>query len=287
MIKVFDRIKRPLAATTLAVFLGVGGLLSGCATPPPPSDKELVKEYNQVNDPAEPTNRAIWEFNRALDTLLLKPAAVAYRDLTPPPFQRRVRNVLNNLRSPIIFLNDIMQGEVERAGVTMVRFIINSTVGILGLGDPASDMGYAFHDEDFGQTLAAWGFDEGPFVMLPVLGPSNPRDAVGTVVDWFIDPFAVWARNTERDALIYARAGVDAVDTRAGLIDTLDDLEKSSLDYYAAIRSLYRQRRTDLIRNGEGDPKRKSPQVNRAPMDIDDMPGIDSGDVDEEISTKK
>lgn len=240
-------------------------LATGCATPPPASDKDAVAEYNEINDPAEPTMRAIFTFNRALDTMILKPAAVVYKDMLPKPVQTRVHNFLNNLRSPVIFINDLLQGDMDRAGTTFVRFLINTTVGILGLGDPASDLGYAFHDEDFGQTLAKWGLQDGPYVMLPVFGPSNPRDAVGLVVDFFIDPFSNWARNTDNNGLIIARTATSAVDSRARHFDALEDLEKSSLDYYAAIRSLYRQRRIDEIKNGKSSANSPAPSINQLP----------------------
>jgi phospholipid-binding lipoprotein MlaA len=255
-----DSFFRALAPILVAVFL-----FTGCAATPPPDDPDAVAEYHEINDPAEPTMRAIFEFNRALDTLLLKPAATFYKDMTPPGFQTRVYNFLNNLRSPIIFLNDILQGETERAGTTFVRFLVNSTIGVLGLGDPATDLGWEYHDEDFGQTLAIWGMQEGPYVMLPVFGPSNPRDAVGMVVDFFIDPFSNWARNTDRDGLIISRTATRGVDSRARHYDVLEDLEKSSLDYYAAIRSLYRQHRADAISNGESDANMPAPSINEAP----------------------
>lgn len=228
------------------------GLVSGCATAPDPTDREAEVEYQQINDPGEPTNRAVFAVNQVLDKGVLKPAAGMYRDLVPPAVRTGVGNALNNLRSPVIFFNDVLQGEMRRAGVTFMRFVINTTIGIGGLGDPASDMGFPYHSEDFGQTLAAWGIGEGPFVMLPVFGPSNPRDAVGLVVDFLVDPINMWATNTDRDYIIYARGATRAVDERARNYDLLEDLERSSLDFYATIRSLYRQRRTDEIGNGAG-----------------------------------
>jgi len=225
-------------------------LTSGCATAPDPSDPEAVAEYRELNDPGEPLNRAVFAVNRALDTGVLKPAAGMYRDLIPPAVRTGVHNALNNLRSPVVFLNDVLQGEMDRAGTTLMRFVINTTLGLGGLGDPASDMGFPHHNEDFGQTLAVWGVDEGPYVMLPVFGPSNPRDAVGLVVDFLVDPFNWWAANTDRDALPYLRGATRAVDERARHYDTLEDLERSSLDFYATVRSLYRQRRANEIGNG-------------------------------------
>ena len=238
-------------------------LLAGCATAPDPSDREAVAEFEQINDPAEPTNRVIFEFNRFFDTVLLKPIAEFYRAVAPAAVQRGVHNFLNNLRSPVIFFNDVLQGEMERAGTTAVRLVINSTVGIAGFGDPAAEWGFPYHNEDFGQTLAVWTVPAGPYVMLPLFGPSNPRDTVGIVVDFFVDPINWWARDTGREYVIFARTGVRAVDLRARNLDALEDLEKSSLDFYAAIRSLYRQRRADEISNGETSAKMPAPGISR------------------------
>lgn len=227
-------------------------LIGGCTAMPDPTDREAVEEFRKFNDPAEPTNRAIFEFNRLFDKAILKPLATAYRDFTPQFFQDAVGNVLANLKAPIVFMNDVLQGEAARAGQTVARFVINSTIGVAGIGDPAKDMGLPPHGEDFGQTLAVWGVPEGPYMMLPLLGPSNPRDVVGLVADFLADPLNLWATNTNRDWIVYSRTGVTAIDRRARSIDSLDDLEKSSLDFYATIRSLYRERRTDDIRNGRG-----------------------------------
>ena len=226
-------------------------LIVGCATAPDPGDAEAVAEYKQINDPAEPAMRGVFAFNQAVDKVVVRPAAGMYRHLVPPPVRNGVHNALNNLRSPVVFVNDLMQGELGRAGVTFMRFLINSTIGILGFGDPATDMGFEYHTEDFGQTLAVWGIADGPYLILPVFGPSNPRDAVGLAVDFLVDPFNWWAANTDREWATYGRGGTRAVDERARNFDALDDLEKSSLDFYAAIRSLYRQRRADEISNGE------------------------------------
>ncbi len=235
---------------------------------PDPNDAEAVAEYNKVNDPAEPANRAIFEVNRSLDTAFLKPLATFYRDVTPQFFQDRINDALNNLRSPVIFLNDLLQGELDRAITTAVRFMVNSTWGLLGLNDIATDMGFEGHDEDFGQTLAVWGVPQGPYIVLPLFGPSNPRDAIGIVVDFLVDPFNIWADNTDRDFAILSRSGTRAVDLRATHMEALDSLEKSSLDFYASIRSLYRQRRANEIRNGQPSANMPAPGLSQAPSVI-------------------
>jgi phospholipid-binding lipoprotein MlaA len=248
-------VKRLRVVAVLAVLFAA----AGCASAPDPSDPEAVTEFLQLNDPLEPTNRGMFEVNRALDNAVLKPTATAYKAVAPEFVRTRITNILANLRSPVILANDIMQGEFKRAATTFLRFFINTTIGIAGMNDMATAMEIEGHDEDFGQTLAVWGVSEGPFIMLPLFGPSNPRDTVGLVVDFIIDPLRIWASNTERDFVPIARAGVDAVDIRSRNLDVLDDLEKSSLDFYAAIRSLYRQRRADAISNGQGSATTPAP----------------------------
>ena len=240
---------------------------------PDPSDQEAVAEFKEINDPAEPAMRAIFEFNRVLDKAFLKPAAEFYKGFLPPPLQSGVYNVLNNLRTPVILLNDVLQGKFERAGTTLARFFVNSTIGVLGFSDQAADMGMEYHNEDFGQTLAVWGADEGPYLMLPIFGPSNPRDAVGLAVDFLTDPINLWARNTDREAVIWARTGTRAVDQRARNFDVIEDLEKSSLDFYATVRSLYRQRRNDEINDGKPSANMPAPGFGEAPP----FPGKDDG----------
>ena len=232
--------------------------LTNCASPPE-GDAEAMAEFKKVNDPVEPMNRGIFSFNQGLDKAVVKPITGGYRAITPDPVRRSVHNFLTNLRSPVILFNDVLQGELSRAGVTIMRFLINSTIGVAGLWDQAAGMGFERHDEDFGQTLAVWSVPAGPYVMLPIFGPSNPRDAVGKLVDFFIDPLNLWAANTERDWIPLTRTLVGGIDTRDQLWDVLDDLEKSSIDFYAAIRSLYRQRRADDIKNGEGSDTQPTP----------------------------
>ncbi len=249
-----------IAAFGMPLLLAV--VLSGCAQSPNPGDAVAIAEYQEINDPAEPTMRAIFGFNRVLDSSVLKPVSKTYRDIAPETIRLGVHNFLRNLRSPVIFINDVLQGEINRAGVTLARFLINTTVGILGINDQAAEMGLDFHDEDFGQTLAIWGIDEGPYLMLPIFGPSSPRDTIGLVVDFFLDPLNMMAFNTDRRWITISRESVSAVDFRSRHYDEIEDLEQSSLDYYATIRSLYRQRRKDEIRNGALAPLDNGPEIN-------------------------
>ena len=224
------------------------------------------------NDPLEGLNRGIFEFNRVVDGVLIKPISQIYRGVLPQQAQDSVRSFLRNLRTPIILANDVLQGDMDRAGTTISRFLVNSTLGILGLFDVAGDhLGIPFHDEDFGQTLGAWGVGEGFYLVLPILGPSNPRDFVGVVTEWFVDPVNIYLDHEDLDGLIYVRAGLGGIDTRARAIDVLEELERTSLDYYAAIRSLYRQQReAAILDNRSADDTPKVPNVSKAQVSLPD-----------------
>lgn len=256
-------------ASRLGLALIAGLAIAGCAAAPDPTDKDAVAEFEEINDPIEPTNRAIFKANRVVDKAVLKPVAFVYKEYTPAFLQKSVFNLLNNLRAPVIFFNDVLQGELQRAGTTLVRFVINSTVGIGGLRDQAGPWGFEHHSEDFGQTLAVWRVPEGPFIMLPILGPSNPRDTVGLVVDYLIDPLNIWLTNTNREEWIYVRTGMRIVDERARNYDVLEDLERSSLDFYAAMRSSYRQRREDEIGQGKSTATLPAPGLSETPITPD------------------
>ena len=247
-------------------------LLAGCATPPSASDPEALEAYKEANDPLEPMNRYFFELNYAADELLFKPLAGWYYVALPNFAQDGVRNALRNVRSPVVLANDLFQGETDRAGVTVERFLVNSTMGVGGLFDIASRIGLDYHDEDFGQTLAVAGVGEGPYLMLPLLGPSNPRDAVGRVVDMLFDPLTYVGMFAVSNIGLAADV-VDGVDTRARNLKTLDEIRKGSLDYYATIRSLYRQHRNDEINNG------RTPADGAAPADQQSFKGVTSPQV--------
>jgi phospholipid-binding lipoprotein MlaA len=223
----------------------VGLSLMGCASPGGSSAAD-----DEVNDPLEVPNRLIFSVNDALDTLVMRPVAHVYREAVPDPIQTVVRSFLNYLRTPVILANDLLQGEWDRALVTLQRFAQNSMV--VGLWDLAAERGQPFHDEDFGQTLGVWGMGEMFYLVLPVFGPSNPRDGIGLVVDQYLDPLNLYLSNTHRNGITLARSGMDGVDTRSHYLKTIDEIGKTSLDYYATIRSLYRQKRADEISNGKG-----------------------------------
>lgn len=231
-----------------AAALGAALFSSGCVMLNTP---EKIAQVQETRDPLEPFNRTMFEFNLWLDRLILRPTAVIYRQVVPEPVRNGVNNALFNLRHPRTFLNDVVQLSPERAYVTLVRFAVNSTVGVLGVMDVAKGWGYPGHEEDFGQTLGAFGVSEGPYLVLPLFGPSNFRDAAGFVVDSYADPVNYIARDRDRDWVPIARVAATGINTRSRNIESLDDVEKKSIDFYATIRSLYRQRRSDEIRNGQ------------------------------------
>jgi phospholipid-binding lipoprotein MlaA len=234
-------------------------VLGGCASVP--NDPEERKAYYETNDPIEPVNRAIFSFNQGLDAVILKPVASVYKQVLPQILQDGIRNFLNNLRTPLILANNLLQGDIDGAHQTIARFTTNSILGIGGFGDPAGDLGVKYRSEDLGQTLGVWGMGEGPYLMLPIFGPSNPRDLIGLVVESVADPIDIWADNTDRDAIPISRLLLRGIDRRAGNLKTIDELEKSSLDFYATVRSLYRQVRADEIRNGDTDDTIPSPSI--------------------------
>ena len=240
-----DRSNRKLIAARLLLLALLALPLTNCATAPE-GDPDAMARYEEANDPMEPWNRGVLEFNRGFDDFVLRPIAVVYRHILPEVVRERIHLFLMNLRTPVILANDLMQGEPERAGETLGRFVINSTVGVGGLFDVATEWGLEPHNEDFGQTLAVWGAGEGAYLMLPFFGPSNPRDATGIVVDLFFDPL----NYVLDDKYLIARTATRAVDERERNIENLDNLEATSIDFYAALRSLYRQYRDNEVRNG-------------------------------------
>ncbi len=241
----------------LIVLLAALTLVAGCASQPKPAadtwstnDNQDIEEIDEENDPLELLNRFTFSFNLALDTFIFRPGAATYRFLLPVEVRDSVRNALRNLSTPVVLANDLLQGELERAETTLVRFLVNSTVGLLGLFDVAADWGYPYHDEDFGQTLAVHGVSEGFYLVLPIFGPSNPRDGIGMLVDTFLDPLTYVAHNNDAEEYLIARAGIAGIDLRSRNIEVLDDLKRDSIDFYARIRSLYRQSRANAISNG-------------------------------------
>jgi phospholipid-binding lipoprotein MlaA len=225
--------------------------LGGCATRPGDDDPEGQAEYREANDPFEPTNRVMFEVHEAIDRAVLQPIAEAYRDVLPQPVRTGIRNLLGNLRAPVILTNDLLQGNISRARITLARFMVNSTLGLGGILDVARDWGVPGHSEDFGQTLAVWGAGEGFYMFVPLLGPSSPRDVAGQGVDFMFNPLTWLGQGILVDVAGWSRLGLTVVDTREALLEPIDQLRATSLDPYSTLRSAYRQRRGYEIRNEE------------------------------------
>jgi phospholipid-binding lipoprotein MlaA len=212
-------------------------LLSGCATIP--SGKA------DPRDPWEGFNRASYKFNDALDRAVAKPVAKGYKKVTPRVVRTGVSNFISNLGTITTVVNDVLQGKIKQAGQDSGRFLLNSTLGLAGLFDPASAAGLERNDEDFGQTLGKWGVKSGPYLMLPILGPSTVRDTFGRVPDQFTNPVYY----LQDDSTRYLIRGVDFLDLRASLLDLDDQIEKS-YDKYAFIRNAWLQRREYKVTDG-------------------------------------
>ena len=224
----------------------LSALTAGCST----RDPEALAQ----NDPYEPTNRAVTKMNTAIDNAVAKPVAKFYNHAVPVPVRDSIHNALTNLDKPVVFGNDILQGEGTRAGETLERFTLNSTLGVAGLFDVATVFGVPDHSEDFGQTLGVWGFGEGPYLVMPFMGPDPPRDLAGDVADIFMDPLT-YIKFHGSDTWYAVRTGVDVLDLRARNVDTVEQIERTSIDFYATTRSLYRQYRNAEIRNGAPEPQ--------------------------------
>lgn len=227
---------RPSALAMAALLAAMA--LSGCATPP--TDPVQRAEFDRINDPLEPMNRKIFAVNKAIDKYALRPVAIGYRSVVPEFARNGVHNALQNLGEPLTFGNKLLQGEPVAAGKTLVRFTANSTLGVAGLIDVATPRGLARQPAgDFGATLHQWGVGDGPYVVLPLFGPSSTRDAVGGRLDSFIDPVG----SLLPDGASTGTSLGKGLDMRANTVDSTDELERSSVDYYATLRSVMRQRR--------------------------------------------
>lgn len=225
-------------------------LLTGCAA----AGQDRLAE----RDPLEGFNRGVWAVNRGVDKVVLKPVSTVYRTVTPKPARRGLSAILANLGEPFSFINNLLQGKPDRAFNNLGRFVVNSTIGVGGLADHASGLGMKPTPEDFGQTLAVWGANGGPYLVLPILGPSTLRDGVGSGIAQLADPYRVCLREcgiasgSER----LAATGAEIVVTRADLTEAgADAFLDTSLDSYAAARSAYLQRRRAQILDGEDEQR--------------------------------
>jgi len=228
----------------LCTFFLIGFLfLGGCATTDP--------DFADPRDPLEGFNRAMFSFNDFLDRAIFKPLAQGYKLIVPSPVDKGVTNFFNNLEDVTSAINSLLQFKVGHAATDLARVVVNSTVGIGGLFDVATRLDLQRYKEDFGQTLGVWGVASGPYLVLPVLGPSSGRDAVGVVVDWFADPLPYLKDDTVRWSL----RGLDLVDTRADLLNASRVLDQAALDPYSFVRDAYLQRRRSMVYDGNPPPE--------------------------------
>lgn len=231
----FNRLRALLVCGVAALTL-----LSGCAN------------TGNARDPLEPVNRAIYHFNDGVDKAVLKPVAEAYREVLPQFVRTGVSNFFSNINDVLIALNNMLQGKLPDAVSDAGRVVINTTAGLLGVLDVATEVGLEKHDEDFGQTLGRWGFGDGPYLVLPLFGPSNMRDALARVVDNRLDPITYVDPSRDRNLLLIARL----INRRSELLDTSKILETAALDPYEFLRDAYLQRRRNLVHDGSPPPEK-------------------------------
>jgi phospholipid-binding lipoprotein MlaA len=226
-----------LAATVLALATAPARAEEGASAPP------AAWTDVSARDPIEGFNRAVFRFNDTLDVYALEPAARGWNWLAPKPLQHCVTNFAANLRFPVTAINNLLQGKLTGGAVTVGRFVINSSIGFGGIFDPATEWGLRARPEDFGQTLGTWGTPPGPYLMLPLLGPSNVRDTGGRVVDYGLNvlPFFI------NQWVMLGSNAVNSVNDRAQILDEAQDAKAASLDYYVFVRNAYTQRRQALV----------------------------------------
>jgi len=237
-------VRKPLVLIALA-----GMMISGCSSPDGPFD---------AGDPYEATNRQVHEFNKALDRNVLQPTSEVYVAAVPSPARTGISNGVTNLQQPLIFVNHVLQGDVQDAGSTFFRFGMNTVFGLGGVLDPATDAGIFDRPTDFGETLAVWGVGRGAYIELPVLGPSTARDTVGRVVDFVIDPVDILI---DGDAASYLTAAelANLMQVRQDLARVIDALYYESADSYTATRIAYLQNRSRNVNNGLDEAQLEDP----------------------------
>ena len=234
---------------TIAVVLALAAA-AGCAS----------TGESDPRDPLEPLNRAVYRFNEGLDEAVARPVATAYRDVVPDPLRTYVRNFFGNIADLFIGVNNILQGKPDEGLQDWARFVFNSFFGVFGINDVASDMGFEKHNEDFGQTLGRWGLGDGPYLVLPVLGPSSVRDGTGTAVEMYVDPVGKFRPVPVRNSAVALRL----LGTRADLLDAGRLLEEAALDKDVFLRDAYLQRRRSLVYDG------RPPREEREEQDRDE-----------------
>jgi phospholipid-binding lipoprotein MlaA len=213
-------------------------LLTGCA-----------KASDEAFDPLEPLNRSINGLNTAADILIIHPAATIYKEAVPAPVQSVAKNFFTNLEMPLIAMNKLLQGDLNGTGTAVGRFIVNSTFGVAGIGDLATSMGMPYEKTDVGATLASWGIGAGPYVVMPIIGPSNLRDSVGWGLGYLADPVRLTTKNNDLSPVYFAANALRSLTTRNELNAPIQDARTNSLDSYATLRSYFTQyRAAELVK---------------------------------------
>ncbi|WPL19526.1 putative phospholipid-binding lipoprotein MlaA precursor [Thiorhodovibrio winogradskyi] len=212
---------------------------TGCATMP--------QEYGDPRDPWQPYNRAMFKFNTDFDNAFIKPTAQAYQKVTPEPVNRGVTNFFDNIADLTSAVNNLLQFKVSRTGSDVGRILVNSTVGVLGIFDVATNLGIPSYKEDFGQTLGYWGFANGPYFVMPIIGPSTVRDTLGFAGDVAVDPFY----SINKNEIYWGFIAVRVIDKRAGLLTASAIFNEAAIDRYSFVRDAYLQRRANQVRDGD------------------------------------
>ncbi|MEO5703047.1 MAG: VacJ family lipoprotein [Gammaproteobacteria bacterium] len=229
-----------ITMATLTALLGAMIALSGCTS------LQTAQDGDDQHDPFEGFNRSIFSFNEGVDRHILKPVAISYKNNIPQPVRTGVSNFFSNLAYPTVVINDVLQGKFSQGMADISRFVTNTIFGVAGIFDVATRWELPAHKEDFGQTFAMWGIGEGPYLVLPLLGPSNPRDGVGSILDYQANIISYYQDTAGRNV---ARS-LNAVDERSNLLSAGRILDQAAFDPYIFTREAYRQRRLNLIYDG-------------------------------------
>ncbi|ESS73987.1 surface lipoprotein [Methyloglobulus morosus KoM1] len=235
----------------------ISGTLSGCSTSPTATDK---------NDPWESWNRDVHSFNKDFDDTILKPLAKGYKDITPNPVDESITNIFSNINDIGVTINDFLQLKFVQGGMDASRFLVNTTVGLVGAFDVAKMIDLPKHDEDFGQTLGFWGVPSGNYMVLPFLGASSPRDTVGLIGDALFNPltYVSFFGGFAANAASAAATGVDVTDSRSDLMSSEKILNEASVDRYDFVKNSYKQRREYLIHDGNPPEENDDPLAGEA-----------------------
>lgn len=238
-----------VSSLLLSAFLIVPATTAFSAVEPVPANHAVTPAYKaDINDPIEPFNRAVFQFNRGVDFLVIKPITTVYTTVFPDFFRTSISNFLSNLSTPVWMVNNLLQADWTGFESNLHRLVVNTTLGFGGFNDVASHLNIQPVHADFGQTLGQWGLGQGFYLVLPLIGPSSLRDGTGRVVDNFaFDPYNVIFMDSETEWPVYARAGLAVVDARARYGKEYDDIMRNAVDPYVTFRSIYAQRRNYLV----------------------------------------